>query len=131
MEGWQVAVIVLVSILVGALVPAVVLFFITLRTLKTQIESTGQRLDDTLDQLRKTIERVDRMSSNLEGSEQKMAHIVGEIDGFLHSVERLKNTALLAGQVATMVAPFVSNLVQQFRNSPSPASEEEENRPEA
>jgi hypothetical protein len=60
MESWQTAVVVVVSLVAGALLPVLVQLSLTLRSARVALERTSARLDRTLDALAATAERIDK-----------------------------------------------------------------------
>ena len=58
MDGWRIAEVVLVSVMVGALLPVLFQLHSTLRSAQQFFERTGPRLDRTLDGAAATIEHL-------------------------------------------------------------------------
>ena len=73
MEGWQTAIVVVVALVAGALIPVLVQLSMTLRSARATLDRTGARLDRTLDALAATAERIDRAT--------RMASAVGAAVG--------------------------------------------------
>ena len=129
MEGWQLTLIILCSILVGALIPLLITIMSTISTVKKQIESTGKRVDLALDEAQKTISRVARLSSGLEGGEKQLAEIkdaIGDLTEHLNKVNSgIKMAATVGAAAGPVAATFMSSFVEQMGKKDLPDSSEE------
>jgi uncharacterized protein YoxC len=114
MANWQLTLIILASILVGALIPLLVSVVFTLQAVRRQLESTGQRLDATLDQAQETLARVNRLSRGLDGGERQLEglkNMVGDLTETLGKVNGLVKMGLAVGAA---VGPALAALMTRF-----------------
>jgi len=125
MAHWQLTLIILASILVGALIPLLISLATTLAAVRRQLESTGQRLDATLDQAQETLARVNRLSRGLDGGERQLEglkNMVGDLTETLGKVNGLVKMGLAVGAA---VGPAIAALTSRWMNrcAPAPAAE--------
>jgi ABC-type transporter Mla subunit MlaD len=104
MESWQTAVVVLVAVLAGALLPALVQLSLTLKTSRTVLEETSEKLGRTLDAVTATAERLDRITAGLE-----------------RTVDQVRESVRIASAVGAAVAPTVGAAVKAWRAGAEPA----------
>lgn len=98
MESWQTAVVVVVAIVAGALLPVLVQLTLTLRSSRSVLESTSVRLGRALDAVSTTAERLDRIAAGLE-----------------RTVEQVRESVRIASAVGAAVAPSVGAAVKAWR----------------
>jgi hypothetical protein len=98
MENWQTAVVVLVAVLAGALIPTLVQLSLTLRTSRSVLEDTSVRLGRALDAVTSTAERLDRIAAGLE-----------------RTVEQVRESVRIATAVGAALAPSVGAAVKAWR----------------
>lgn len=98
MESWQTAVVIVVAVLAGALLPVLVQLSLTLRSSRTVLEDTSVRLGRALDAVTATAERLDRITAGLE-----------------RTVEQVRESVRVATAVGAAVAPSVGAAVKAWR----------------
>lgn len=127
MEGWQIALVVLVSVLVGALLPLLVQLYGTLRTLRAVIEKSAKDVESALAGIHRTADRLDRLGAALE-KDGKMAEIVEGATNAAQMVSQFRGTMQVAGPVAAAVVPAVMAAVRAWKGAmqedPSPEAPE-------
>jgi predicted Holliday junction resolvase-like endonuclease len=134
MEGWQIALLVLVSVLVGALIPLLVQLYATLRTLRAVIEKSAKDVESALVGIHRTADRLDRLGAALE-KDGKMAEIVEGATSAAQMVSQFRGTMQVAGPVAAAVVPAVMAAVRAWKGAmhedPSPEAPEDSPAPES
>jgi hypothetical protein len=134
MEGWQIALVVLVALLVGAILPLLVQAYGTLHALRTVAEKSAKDVEAALLGIHRTADRLDRLGAALE-KDGKMAEIVEGAANAARMVNQLRGTLQIAGPVATAVVPAVVAAVRAWKGSmesdPSPAAPEDHPAPES
>jgi hypothetical protein len=134
MEGWQIALLVLVSVLVGALIPLLVQLYGTLRTLHAVIEKSAKDVESALVGIHRTADRLDRLGAALE-KDGKMAEIVEGATSAAQMVNQLRGTMQVAGPVAAAVVPAVMAAVRAWKGAmhedPPPGAPEDPPAPES
>lgn len=98
MENWQTAVVIVVAIVAGALLPVLVQLSLTLRSSRTVLEETSVRLGRTLDAVTATAGRLDRIAAGLE-----------------RTVDQVRDSVRVASAVGAAVAPSVGAAVKAWR----------------
>lgn len=98
MNAWQTAVMIVVAVLAGALLPVLVQLALTLRTSRTVLEDTSVKLGRALDAVTATAERLDRITAGLE-----------------RTVAQVHESVRIASAVGAAVAPSVGAAVKAWR----------------
>ena len=106
MQNWQVAVVVLVAVGVGAALPALIQLWITLRTARSFLTTSGQRLDRALEETTATAARVGNLAESMQALSDKIR---------------------VAAAIGAAVGPAVAAAVRAFRAPADSASNGKEN----
>jgi hypothetical protein len=114
MDSWQVALLVVASLLVGVAIPVLVQLSLALRAMRVAVERVGDRADRALLAATTAVERLDRVAAKLEDQ--------GRIEAFLEAVgslsrtiQQLQDTARVASAVGAAIAPAVGAAVRAWR----------------
>jgi len=116
MAGWQVALVVLVAVLVGALIPLIVQLYGTLHALRGVVEKSAKEVEAGMQSIHRTADRLDRLGAALE-KDGKMAEIVEGATSAAHMMNQLRGTMQIAGPVAAAVVPAVAAAVRAWRGA--------------
>jgi hypothetical protein len=134
MEGWQIALVVLVAVLVGALIPLIVQLYGTLHTLRTLVEKSAKDVEAGVQSIHRTADRIDRLGAALE-KDGKMTTIVEGVASAAQMVNQLRGTMQVAGPIAAAVVPAVMAGVRAWKGAmeadPPPAAAEDRPAPES
>jgi predicted Holliday junction resolvase-like endonuclease len=134
MQGWQIALVVLVAVLVGALLPLIVQLYGTVHTLRTVAEKSAKDVEAALVGIHRTADRLDRLGAALE-KDGKMAEIVEGAVNAAQMVNQIRGTMQVAGPIAAAVVPAVMAGVRAWKGAmqedPPPAQPEEGPAPES
>lgn len=98
MNAWQTAVMIVVAVLAGALLPVLVQLSLTLKASRTVLEDTSLKLGRALDAVTTTAERLDRITAGLE-----------------RTVAQVRDSVRIASAVGAAVAPTVGAAVKAWR----------------
>ena len=114
MEGWQVVVVILAAVLVGALLPVLFQVYATLRAIRTNVERLGPRVENTLGEVHEVTERVNRTTAGIEEGVDQMRAVVskaGEVTKSFHKIRRsLRTGAAVGGAVGPAIVAAVRAL---------------------
>ncbi|MEY2669463.1 MAG: hypothetical protein RJA59_2101 [Pseudomonadota bacterium] len=128
MEGWQIALVVLVAVLVGSLIPLVVQLYGTIQTLRKVAEKSAKDVEQALAGIHRTADRLDRLGAALE-KDGKMESIIDGATSAAQMVNQLRSTMQIAGPVAAAIVPAAMAAVRAWKGSmesdASPAAPEE------
>jgi hypothetical protein len=129
MQGWQIALVVLVAVLVGALLPLVVQLYGTLRTLRAVVERSAEDIEAAAGSIHRTADRVDKLGAALE-KDGKMAEIVEGLASAAQVMNQVRGTLQVAGPIAAAVVPAVVAAVKAWKGGmeSDPPSEAPEGR---
>jgi hypothetical protein len=134
MEGWQIALVVLVAVLVGALLPLIVQLYGTLHTLRAVVEKSAKDVEAGVQSIHRTADRIDRLGAALE-KDGKMAVIIEGATSAAQMVNQLRGTMQVAGPIAAAVVPAVVAAVRSWKGAmdadPPPAAPEDPPAPES
>jgi hypothetical protein len=130
MEGWQIALVVLVALLVGAVLPLLVQLYATLQTVRSVAEKSAKDVEAALLAIHRTADRLDRLGAALE-KDGKMAEIVEGAASAAQMVNQLRGTMQVAGPVAAAVVPAVLAAVRAWKGAmePDPSAPAPEEQP--
>lgn len=129
MEPWQVAAIVLLALLVGALFPLIIMLTLTVSTLRKQIVSTGKRLDNGIEAIGKGVEeirstvaeihlsaaRLTTFSQGLEGADKSVKELFSSVDHVAETIEEMNDNTRRYANIISMVAPAVTAFIGAMR----------------
>ena len=128
MQGWQIALVVLVAVLVGALLPLIVQLYGTVHTLRTLVEKSAKDVEAGVQSIHRTADRIDRLGAALE-KDGKMATLIDGAASAAQMVNQIRGTMQVAGPIAAAVVPAVMAGVRAWKGAmqedPPPAEPEE------
>ena len=115
MENWQVALIVLSSVVVGALIPALVMLSVVLYRAAREIATVGRLLGPTLLKVQAISARIETVSRGLDGGEKTIAECLSVAGDLSRSMERNMKLINVASAVLAAAAPAVAAFIQSMR----------------
>ena len=115
MENWQIALVVLASVLVGALIPAFVMLSIVLFRAAREVASIGKLLAPTLVKVQTISDRVEVLSRGLEGGDRNVADLLAVTGELARSMERNMKVINVASTILAAAAPAVAAFIQAMR----------------
>jgi len=116
MGGWQIALVVLMAILVGAALPLLVQLYGTVHTLRTLMEKSSKDIEAAVAAIHRTADRLDRLGAALE-KDGKMAEIIEGATSAAQVMNQVRGTMQVAGPIAAAVVPAVAAAVRAWRGS--------------
>lgn len=123
MEGWQIALVVLLALLVGALLPLLAQLYGTLHTVRRVVEKSARDVEAAAASMHRVSDRLDRLGASLE-KDGKMQEIVDGLANAAQLVNQMQGTLRMAGTVSAAVVPAVAAAVKAWKGSmqedPSP-----------
>jgi ABC-type transporter Mla subunit MlaD len=106
-----VVVVVLVSALVGAAVPALLQLRRTLRAAEAVLETTGARLSHTLDEVSGAAEKIQRVAGHLEGGVAELQKLLGAAGSVADSLGELREALRgILGGIAS-IGPAIAGAI--------------------
>jgi hypothetical protein len=122
MDSARVVEIVLVSVLLGALLPVLVQLWLTLRTVQRRLDRTADRLDRALEGLGVAAERLNRATQPLDDG-RRVRELMDAVDGLARTVNELRSSAKVASAVGAAVVPAIAAAVRALRGPEEPEGE--------
>lgn len=116
MEGWQTAVVVLLAVLVGAAIPVLASFAVTLRAARQAVDRSGLRLAEALSAVRSAAERIERLASRLDEG-RRVESLFEAVTSLTQTVNQLRDVMRVASAVGAAVAPAVGAAVKAWRET--------------
>lgn len=114
METWQTLLVVLAALLAGALLPAIVQLWLTLRSLGAAAERASAQAQQALVAVTSTAQRIDRLTERLEQG-QHVEHLLAGIDSLSRTVVQLHDTVRVASALGAAVGPAIGAAVHAWR----------------
>ena len=111
MENWQLALVILSALLVGALIPMLLQLRSSLHRIEVDFHATAGRLAPALEDVRVTAHRLRLVADGLEGREGDVGQLAQSAGDLARTLDRLRHTT----QVATAVAAAVAAGIRAFR----------------
>jgi hypothetical protein len=103
-ETIQVAILILVAVLIGALLPVLFQFRSTLKQMQLFLESTGVRLERTLDETAGAMVRIQNIAAQMEQSSASIAS----------ALDTAQRTLRVVAAIGAAIGPAVAAAVQAF-----------------
>jgi uncharacterized protein YoxC len=116
MESWQVAVLVLVAVLVGALLPMLVQLYSVLHTLHRVVDKVAKDAEQMTVTIHRTADRVDRITAALE-KDGKVEKAMEGVAALSSMVLQLRDTVKVASAVGAAVVPAVGAAVRAWHGA--------------
>jgi len=116
MDAWQVAVLVLAAVLVGALLPTLVQLYSVLHTLKQVIGKTATDVEQMTQTVHRTADRLDRITAALE-KDGKVERMMEGVTAVSSMVLQLRDTVKVASAVGAAVVPAVGAAVRAWHGA--------------
>ena len=116
MESWQVAVLVLVAVLVGALLPMLVQLYSVLHTLRQVVDKVSKDAEEMTKSIHRTADRVDRITAAME-KDGKVEQVMDGITALSAMVLQLRDTVKVASAVGAAVVPAVGAAVRAWHGA--------------
>jgi uncharacterized protein YoxC len=101
----------LAAVLVGAAIPALLQLRKTLKAAEQTLESTGRHVNEALDQLSITLERVNRAAEELERGVTRVSSLLAALGGIGDALSRVRQTV---GTVASFGSILGGALLAAF-----------------
>jgi len=116
MESWQTAVVVVISLLGGAVLLALLQLSIALRGTRVALTRTALRARRAIDGIANVAERLDRVTAGLD--EARIRTALESVDAVLRTVSQLRESTRVAAAVGAAVAPAIGAAVKAWRAGP-------------
>ena len=108
MAAWQIVAVVLLAVLVGALVPVLFQLRRTLQSAENVLNTTGPKLDRTLDEVGEAAARVNRLGKSLEKDAEGLGVFADAAAGLGRSMKQAQESLRLMTAVGAAVGPAIA-----------------------
>lgn len=122
MENWQLPILILAAILVGALIPVLIIGALAIHRAGVAISDIGIQIKRTLTQIEIISDRVEVLSRGLQGGEKNVAELIAAVGSVAQGLERnmkiINITSTIIASVGSVVAAYAQN---RFSENPTKA----------
>ena len=115
MQNWQLVVVVVLAVLVGAALPALVQLWLTLRTARSVLTESALRWDRALAEVTGTASRIGHVAGELDGSVKRVEILLTATSDLAGSLQSLTDKIRVASAIGAAVGPAVAAAVHAFR----------------
>jgi ABC-type transporter Mla subunit MlaD len=117
LNAWQVGLLVLIAVFIGAAIPALVQLRATLRTIQETVKATGPALSTTLSKLEIGADRIEKLTRGFDGGDREVAGLVKRLEEINAILARLSRAGWVATSIGAAVGPAVSAAVRSYQTS--------------
>ena len=108
MENWQLTLVILASVFVGALIPMLIMIAIAFYRAGREIAEIGARLTRTLTQLETISDRVEMLSRGFKGGETNIADLLTSVGDLARGLERNMKIINIFSAIMASVGPAIA-----------------------
>jgi len=112
MENWQLTLVILASVLVGALIPMLIMMAIAFYRAGREIAEIGARLTRTLTQVETISDRVEMLSRGFKGGETNIADLLTSVGDLARGLERNMKIINIFSTILASVGPAIAAFVK-------------------
>lgn len=112
MENWQLTLIVLASVFVGALIPLLIMTAMAVYRAGRALAEIGVQLKRTLSKLETVSDRVEVLSRGFEGKETNIADLLTTVGNLSRSIDRNMKIIDMFSAIAASVGMLISSLAK-------------------
>jgi len=105
---WQLVTVVLLAVLVGAAVPVLMQLRRTLRSAENVLESSGPKLDRTLDEVGEAASRINRLGKSLERDSEGLQVFTDAAAGLGRSLKQAQESVRIMTTVGAAIGPAIA-----------------------
>jgi uncharacterized protein YoxC len=125
MENWQLALIVISAILVGALIPAISQYRSTMKSWERVVRDNEADVRKTMRELAELSGRLNKMGGTIQANARHVEAFFEAFEGITDSVKKLSGTVRTASVFGAAVAPAVTAAIKALQTSHSAHRESE------
>jgi len=114
MENWQLTLVILASVFVGALIPLLVMLAIALYRVGREIAEIGARLRRTLTQVETVSDRIEVLSRGFKGGETNIADLLTSVGTLARGLERNMKIIGVFSAIMASLGPVIAAFVKSW-----------------
>jgi len=112
MENWQLTLVILASVFVGALIPLFIMIAIAFYRAGREMAEIGARLTRTLTQVETVSDRVEVLSRGFKGGETNIADLLTSVGDLARGLERNMKIINIFSAIMASVGPAIAAYVK-------------------
>lgn len=113
MESWQVVLLAIGALLAGALLPAIVQLWLSLRAVGAAAERLSSDAGAALAAVTATAQRLDRLTAKLE-EDRRLDTLLEGVDSLSSTIVRLNDAVRVASALGAAVGPAITAAVRSW-----------------
>ena len=117
LENWQLALIILGAVFIGALIPVFILLSLALYRAGREIAEMGRQLGPTLMQIQVISNRVETMSRGLDGGEKRVADFLAALGVLTRGLERNVQLINVSSAILAAIGPAAAAFVKTMKSN--------------
>lgn len=117
METWQLVLVVLAALCIGAFLPMVGVLFSHVNAILRELRATTTGVRKMVESAESVADRFEQLSHGLEGGEEKIKELMNAVGEITASVEKLKGSVKTAAAVGTALGPALAAFISGMRSS--------------
>jgi len=118
MQGYQIVIVILGAVLVGAMLPVLFQLYATLREVRSNIERLGPKVDRTLTEVQEVSQRLNRTGASVEQGVEQVKSVVSTAGEIGRLVQQIKGSVRTAAAVGGAVGPAIVAAIRAFGPHP-------------
>jgi hypothetical protein len=112
MENWQLTLLILGSVFVGALIPIFVMIAIAVYRGSKEISNIGAQLARTMTHVETISDRIETLSLGLKGGETNVADVLTSVGAVARGLERNMKIINIVSAILTSVEPAIAAFIK-------------------
>ncbi|RJO66291.1 MAG: hypothetical protein C4523_13025 [Myxococcales bacterium] len=112
MENWQLTLVILASVFVGALIPLLIMIAITFYRTGREIVEVSARLRRTLTQVETVSDRLEVLSRGFKGGEKDIADLMASLGTLARGLEQNMKIINIFSAIMAAVGPVVAAFIK-------------------
>ena len=112
MENWQLTLVILTSVFVGALIPLLIMIAIAFYRAGREIAEIGARLTRTLTHVETISDRVEMLSRGFKGGETNIADLLTSVGNLARGLEQNMKIINIFSAIMASVGPAIAAYVK-------------------
>lgn len=125
MKNWEIALTILAAIFIGVLIPAIVQFQGTMRSLQRVIRTNEGDLRKTVAELQAMITHFNRAGGMIASNRKHIDAFFGALAAMTGSVQKIHGALRVASLLGAALAPVAASAIRTLREAPEGTGTEE------
>jgi len=116
MENWQLALVVIAALFVGVLIPTVIQYQVTLRSVHRVIRSNESDIRRILGEVSQFSAHLNRIGASLDGNTQHVKTFLSALEDLVRGINKVRGTLRTASIVGATVGPAIGAAIRAWQS---------------